>query len=63
MPIRNPIIRLQYFAMGYALACVIGCYGRYIWAINTGIILMWINLWIKDNQNANNKSHIRSNRS
>lgn len=55
---RNLIIRLQYFAMGYALACVIGKYNQYVWAINIGIVLMWINLWLKDNQNANNKRNL-----
>lgn len=49
MRTRNIIIRLQYFAMGYALACVIGGYYQYVWFINFGIVCMWINLWIRDN--------------
>lgn len=52
--LRHLIIRIQYFAMGYALACAIGGYAQYDWAINFGIVCMWINLWLKDNINANN---------
>jgi len=57
MRLRNLIIKIQYFAMGYSLACAIGGYAQYVWAMNFGIVCMWINLWLKDNTNANNKSN------
>lgn len=50
MKIRNFVIRLQYFLMGYALACDIGKPYEYPWIIDAAVILMWINLWLRDNE-------------
>jgi hypothetical membrane protein len=49
----------QWFCFGLAFGADLGNkMNLYNWFMNTGIILMWVNLYLSDKQrHANNKSH------